>query len=79
MNPRQIELNQDTRHYHGWVLQIEGTRIWFEPIPGEYEYHMAGRRQALKATDGQTERIVVMICNGGETCPTNVAQAEPVS
>ena len=69
---------QENRHYHAWILQTEGARTWFEPIPGEFDYQMAGRRQAMKATDGQAERVVVMICNGGETCPTNVTEAAAV-
>lgn len=65
-------MSEEARHVHGWILQIQGTDIWFEPIPGEYSNHMTCRRQALKATEGNASRIVVMVCKGEETCPSKI-------
>ena len=68
-------MSQDTKHYHGWIMQIEGAQIWFEPIPGEYIYDMTCRRQALKASEGEPARVVVMVCRGDDRCPTTVKAA----
>ena len=65
-------MSQEPRHYHGWILQIEGSQIWFEPIDGEYNNPMTCRRQAKKVTDGDADRVVVMICKGDNTCPSRL-------
>ena len=68
-------MSEEARHYHGWTLQIEGSQIWFEPIDGDFNNQMTCRRQALKATDGNAVRIVVMVCKDQDTCPSRLEAA----
>ena len=63
------------KHYHGWILTIEGSHVSFEPIEGTFEEPMKCRRQATKEASGDGSKVLVLLCRGEDSCPSKLEGA----
>ena len=60
------------KHYHGWILTIDGSRVSFEPIQGAFEGDMKCRRQATREAGGDGSKVLVLLCRGEDSCPSQL-------
>ena len=58
------------KHFHGWILTIDGTHVSFEPIQGAYAGDMKCRRQATREAGGDGSKVIVLLCRGDDHCPS---------
>ena len=63
------------KHYHGWILRIEGPNVSLEPMTGEYTNDMKCRRHATKEAGGDASKIVVLVCRSEDNCPSRIREA----
>ena len=72
-------MQQETKHYHAWILELNGSHASFEPMAGEYTSKITCRRHAYKAAEGDADKVIVLICRGQEKCPTRLEEAALVA
>ena len=63
-----------SKHYHGWILRIQGPDVSLEPMPGKYASDMKCRRHATKKAGGDASKVVVLMCRSEETCPSRIRE-----
>ena len=62
------------KHYHAWILRIDGPDVSMEPMPGKYASDMKCRRHATKKAGGDGSKVVVLICRHEENCPSRIRE-----
>ena len=67
-------MSNNHKHYHGWILKIDGPRVSFESVPGAYTAHMSCRRHATKAAGGDPSKVIILLCRGEDLCPTKLKE-----
>lgn len=65
-------MKEAERHYHGWILRIDSHQAVFESMPGEYSTTLKCRRHTIKKAGGDAQKVIVLVCRGGETCPSKI-------
>lgn len=68
-------MQKSQKHYHGWILRINGTDAWFEPIEGAYSTDIKCRRLTTKMAGGDASKIIVLTCKDEEACPSRLKEA----
>ena len=67
-------MQEVTKHFHAWILRINGAQVAFEAMPGSYASKITCRRHAYKAAGGDSDKVIVLICRGEETCPSIIQE-----
>ena len=60
------------KHYHGWILRIDGAQAAFEAMPGQFSDKTTCRRHAYKAAGCDMDKVIVLMCRGEDQCPTKL-------
>lgn len=68
-------MQETQKHFHAWILRINNDQVYLEPMPGEYVSDLKCRRHGIKAAGGEASKVVVLMCRGGDNCPSNVEAA----
>ena len=67
------------KHYHAWILQINGSQVSFEAMAGEYHSKITCRRHGYKAAEGDADKVIVLVCRGEDMCPTKLEEAAAIN